>query len=696
MPPFIIDEAPAQPPAALQFIDALRLRAASDAEETERIGKYVQEFNWFRDVRSSTVEPIWNECYRAYRLQTPDERKSGEWRSKINGPYAFTNVEDVTPHLMAPIFDSNPLFKIQSDKDPDMARAHERLISHQVDKMHLELEWLQFQKQKALYGTSFGFPGFKSVYRDKRIWAYETNPFDPTQRKLVQQRKKMPEYIGPYFKTIDVFSIYVHPLATPWAPRVMYWEDWFDMKWLQDAGIFKNLDKLAELSTTQPNSLRNADVRSSLIGKLNNNDSGRRMSGEYRVIFRFDDINKRMCVYVEDSLEIYEGDYLYWDDKCPIIEDRFTTLPNEYYGVGVIEPSTSLIHEANTVRNQRRDNLNLILNSALEININDIDMDETELVSRPGMLYFSRTGNAVRPIVYPMITQDSYMEESKIAAEIKGVTGLGGALAGASDPEKAAASAISLTQKAQLLRLKQANRQQAVVFADLIERFFAMNCQFYPTEMAKEVLAPLMFEQYYTLAPESIAIQANIRVEPAGVYENEDILRQQLINLTNIMGANPVFAQKLDWDEWFLRILKAHNITDAASVLKNNNTVDFMETMFAHQENVELAMGAYVPPALPNQNENMHLEIHNALLKQRPDLFMQVGQHIQTHNQAVLDRQRLMIEAMSGEGGGADRPHGPGSAPSGSKGGVNPQRQPHSTSQEGMQKAQGRIGNANA
>ena len=76
--------------------------------------------------------------------------------------------------------------------------------------------------------------------------------------------------------------------------------------------------------------------------------------------------------------------------------------------------------------------------------------------------------------------------------------------------------------------MKQANNQQSQVFKELIWQIFSLNCQFYPLPMVKEILSPMMFEQYYPLAPETIAMEANITVKPANVYENDDILRQQL------------------------------------------------------------------------------------------------------------------------------------------------------------------------
>ncbi len=671
-------------------------KQVQSAEDERLVTALVNDFKWYAEIRRSVAEPIWNECYRLYRLQNPDQRRSGEWRSKINVPYAFTNVEDVVPHMMAAIFEADPLFKITSDKDPKMAEAHSKLIHHQVtEQMKLELKWLQFQKQKAIYGHTFGFTGFKYETRDKRVWTPVPNPMDPTQQVLQAQRKNMPEYVGPYFENIDIFNVWVDPRATPGNPKRKYWREWRSLSWLKKAGIFKNLEMLQDIAPSKPNDTLygTVDVRNTLIGSMNMQQQRYQTPNEYSVTLVFNMEDRTMQAYVEDKVLIYDGDMLYWHDRDPILEDRFTILSSEYYGMGVIEPTISLIHEGNTIRNQRRDNLNLIINSALEININDIDMDETELVSRPGQIYYSRTGLAVRPIQYADVTQGAYIEENKIAGEIKGITGLGGALSGAADPEKAAASAISLTQKAQLLRLRQANKQQAAVFREFISQVFALNCQFYPLPMVKDILSPLLFEQYYALAPETIALEANITVEPAGVYENDDILRQQLTNLTNVLGSNPMFAQEIDWHEWLMKVLKAYGVEDVPSVLKKNGTLDFAEIQFAHQENIEMAEGAYVPPALPTQNENIHMEIHQSLLNARPDLFQSVGQHLMTHQQAIAQRAQLMMMAQQGGGGGGN---GPGSSPAGGKGGVNHNRQPDSSSQEGVHKQVARTANANA
>lgn len=707
MPPFQVDQsfgAPAgdgfsSPPSLVpSTMDVWKgAKPVQSPQDEALVTALVNDFRWFAEIRRSTAEPIWNECYKLYRLQNPDQRKSGEWRSKVNVPYAFTNVEDVVPHMMAAIFEADPLFKLSSDKDPHMAEAHQKLIHFQLtEQMKLEAKWLQFEKQKAIYGTTFGFVGFKYQERQKRVWAYQTNPQDPTQRALVAQSKMMPEYVGPYFENIDIFNIWVDPRATPGNPRRKYWQEWRSLSWLQKAGIFKNLNLLQDVAPSKPNYsfYRAVDIRNNLIGGMNIQQNRYHLPDEYKVTIVFNDEDKTMQAYVEDRICIYDGDLLYWHDKDPILEDRFTILPDEYYGMGVIEPTISLIHEGNSKRNQRLDNLNLLINSALEININDIDMDETELVSRPGQIYYSRTGQAVRSVQYADVTQGAYIEENKIASEIKGITGLGGALSGDADPNKAAASAISLTQKAQLLRLKQANKQQALVFKELVHQVFSLNCQFYPLPMVKAILSPILFEEYYALAPEDIALDANITVKPAGVYENDDILRQQLTNLTNVLGSNPMFAQEIDWHEWLMKILKAYGVEDVPTVLKKNGTLDFAEIQFAHQENVEMAQGAYVPPALPTQNEHIHMEIHQSLLNARPDLFQSVGMHLQTHQQAIAMRAQMMMQAAQGGGGGAQ--NGPGSSPAGGHGGVNPNRQPDAHNQEGLHKQVARVGSANS
>jgi hypothetical protein len=96
---------------------------------------------------------------------------------------------------------------------------------------------------------------------------------------------------------------------------------------------------------------------------------------------------------------------------------RYIPVQHELYGIGIPEVSESLQEELNAVRNQRMDNVNLIINRMFIANkYADIDFDQ--LVSYPGNIILTNDVTAVQPLDTRDITKSAYMEEEIIKRDI--------------------------------------------------------------------------------------------------------------------------------------------------------------------------------------------------------------------------------------------------------------------------------------
>ncbi len=146
------------------------------------------------------MDDLWNELYKMYRLQMPDERKSGEWRSKINVPHIWNAVEGAVPHMMEGLFASDQSFRLKCPADDGIVQAHENLLNWELnEKIHIEAEWEAHQRQKCLYGTSAAYVGFRCDYEDRSYWQTvpDPDPMKPPQQKFVSEN--VPVYVGATF-----------------------------------------------------------------------------------------------------------------------------------------------------------------------------------------------------------------------------------------------------------------------------------------------------------------------------------------------------------------------------------------------------------------------------------------------------------------------------------------------------------------
>jgi hypothetical protein len=93
----------------------------------------------------------------------------------------------------------------------------------------------------------------------------------------------------------------------------------------------------------------------------------------------------------------------------------------EWYGIGLIEPVIPLQHELNTIRRQRLDNINLILNRMWKVStLADVDLDT--LISAPNNVVLTDDMDAVEAVVTPDVTPSAYNDASLIQADIENVT----------------------------------------------------------------------------------------------------------------------------------------------------------------------------------------------------------------------------------------------------------------------------------
>ena len=149
-------------------------RAAADAEK-DRQAKLAKdlfsEFTWCREQKDAYYTPLFNDLYDAYRLQVPDERRSGEWRSKIRVPYAYNAVEDVVPHLMEGTWGGEEPFRLKSPANGALVEAYEKIVNWEIEELiDLENLWEDYERQKSIYGTSAMYVGFRNNYRNTKLW----------------------------------------------------------------------------------------------------------------------------------------------------------------------------------------------------------------------------------------------------------------------------------------------------------------------------------------------------------------------------------------------------------------------------------------------------------------------------------------------------------------------------------------------
>ena len=128
---------------------------------------------------------------------------------------------------------------------------------------------------------------------------------------------------------------------------------------------------------------------------------------------------------------------------------RICPVPNEIYGVGMMEMVQSLQHELNDTRNQRIDNIKLALNRMYIIDRGaDVDLDS--LLNEPGGVIMANYTDGVQPLVTPPVTMDAFQNARDIAEDMQRTHGIHDPALGKPTSRETATGVLSLQEAANM------------------------------------------------------------------------------------------------------------------------------------------------------------------------------------------------------------------------------------------------------
>jgi hypothetical protein len=404
----------------------------------ELIGEFGRWESWRKPY-----ENLWNEVYRLY-LSVLQSFKTPT-RAKIFIPVTFQVIEAALPKLLNVIVAQRDFFEVIPDDDVESEREVagriKKLILHQFDKAKFLIKFVDFLKQLLLYGTSYMY----LYWKVKREWVWTRTPiredvtflgFRLGSRIIRWEESKAYEVTErrPEIDILDVLDVYPDPMASNEDEgRGLWIRTWMDDEEIKELGrgkfpVYANTDH-PDLKGGKAASGTYSEVRQARYGARGQNDPTVSSGGKVEVLVRWgkcdldnDGIKEETMVVIGNRrvlLAAHANNFHH--QKRPLIRSTLFPVPREWFGVGLIEPVIPLQHELNTVRRQRLDNINLILNRMWKVNtLADVDLDT--LVSSPNGTVLTDDMDAVEALVTPDVTQSSYNDAAVIQADIENVT----------------------------------------------------------------------------------------------------------------------------------------------------------------------------------------------------------------------------------------------------------------------------------
>lgn len=404
----------------------------------EIVKKNVDEFVKWESWRRP-YDNLWNEIYRLYmsviqNFKTPT-------RSKIFIPVVFQAIEAALPKLLNVLVAQRDWFEVMPDDYTQQEKADniKKLILYQLDRARFFVKFVDFLKQLLLYGTSYLY----IYWKVKRDWVWTREPIRKDvsflgvklgsritgwkETKAYEVLERRPE-----IEVLDILDVYPDPVAQTTDDGHAIWvRSWIDARDLQELGegqypMYENTDNpqvtgghVASFSQTRQVRYGARAVTNPVIeeknmvellsrwGKWDLDNDGRK--------------EQTLIVIANRRVLLKAGPNPFYHQRPPIIKAGLFPVPLEWFALGLVEPVVPLQHELNTVRRQRLDNINMILNRMWKVNtLADVDLDT--LISTPDGVVLTDDMNAVEALETPDVTQSSYNDAALIQSDIENVT----------------------------------------------------------------------------------------------------------------------------------------------------------------------------------------------------------------------------------------------------------------------------------
>ncbi len=493
------------------------------------------------------------EYYKLYRsyIEEANKRPNG---SNLFIPYAFHIIETIVAKLVNAMFYARPYVQTvplgvdDGDLRNEKAKKMNKLLDYQffqkMDMMHIASDTI---KTALLYGTAV----------TKQTWDYEEKEVVKRVPKEVlgiklknlfeEQKKKEIVKDYPKMTLVPILDFFFDPASTDIdSGRYCihrYSEDLDVLKSQSEktGGKYKNLDKLEE-STGAPSATVD------LLASIGVSGTANRKKGIEILEYWTDDWVVKVA---NNEVVIMSQPNPFHHRKKPFAKWIDTPVPNEFYGIGEIEPIVYLQHELNTTRNQRIDNVSFALNRMWK-KVRGANISPDQLVSRPNGIIEVDDMNDLDEIQFTPVTV-GYEEEQVIKSDIDRTTGVFDSARGSNPVRRETATTMSILANASSERFQiKVMLLSEGGFKEAVQQIIQLNQQFIDRNMEMIILGEDGTQEITELSPTDIIGEYDIVAVGSAVEPslNKEVKQNQMIQLLNVINQNPYVNQ-----EAFLRRL---------------------------------------------------------------------------------------------------------------------------------------------
>lgn len=548
-------------------------------------------YNDFSNARNR-VEETWQEAWSLY-LGTPEAiegqranylyrvgESNNDWRHRLSTGKAFEVVETIHGYLMSAIFPNNDWFSVtpQSSGYAELARVVRKYLGNKLYDSRFKSHFSAYLRQLLVTGTSvMALP-----------WRYETKAWKKNVKvnKETESGWKVVEEVRvdknrPDFEVLDIFDCFVDP----WARET------------NDADFIRRLVKTrAEviqcISSKYYQGMEPYDV--CCLSTYGGNDPESRK----RVLRTYQGINTPEPYSLNDNVEVLEywGDVhldgVSYHDVCATIvgENLVRFEPNPFwagkpfiigscfetkhtpYSIGVLEPSLGLLHQLNSITNQRLDNLELAVDEMWTLK-QDSSLRPEDVWTEPGKVFLVEESDDLQPVQRG--ARDfvvSYQEASLLESTIDKNSGTGNLIsANASrSGERVTAAEIQAVRDAGGNRLSNLHQHiEDTSLLEVLKKTYRSMQQFVKdAEVVRVAGSKPGVWNYYQVGAEQLAYDFTIKPIGAGHVTDDSKYIKDRSEFIALVAGVPEMASRLNYDNLLYDLVQHFSFDDPDSYIK--------------------------------------------------------------------------------------------------------------------------------
>ena len=521
------------------------------------------------------------------RPEPPDIDDAGrEWRANIFVPYSFGTIETALPRIVFSLFGQRPHVRLvgRDISDHEKSEKATALLDYDMERSEVQYRSMLAFKSFLKYGITVGRVTYKREIIDQPYQAVHTKPifdgfgnYQGSSEETINTTRQVKKFDGPWFEPVSVFNFFPDPL---------YYE-MEDMRYVaelqvtsldklrsEDEGfysltgehLYKNLDRLegmhhGEALTRAGTWLGDSKEETAEVFGFGHGLNRRfgQQGGPYTEDLTGDEVwllhywePDRYSVLANGIEVIRDGENPYSDQEVPYFSANCFPIEFEFYGQGLMHPVQGIQEELNAWRSIGIDQgkLNLMKPIAYdaEAGLTDLDFDIF-----PGAAVPVEFQNG-KPLAVPLFPRDTlppemWQMESMLLRDWQNALGINDYMVGGGSGNAGTASEAQMITAAASTRFKlQSFIGQERFLKRLSKKMFSRRQQYLDEFEVFRILGREGYD-FPQLGPEDIAGDYDFIAMGSVTGPNKEVERQQLIQFLTTAAANPVMAQRLNWEE---------------------------------------------------------------------------------------------------------------------------------------------------